>query len=173
MLTRLTAVVLTFALAACSAPPSAVPAPSDALPYQVEVVREGQFEVLGEPEISTAPDTAAGKVSAHTNAQLISESTTLKAERGATFGFTYLIKGVPDGELPGFEMRALHPPMTGPSGKTTTESRADTEVFGEQGVAVNDIIYVLAEPFEVLPGKWTLQLLYKGKVVVSRQFVLQ
>jgi hypothetical protein len=139
----------------------------------VEVVREGQFEVLGDPEMSAAPETAAGKVGSHDSVQLISESKTLKAVRGATFGFTYLIKGVPDGEMSRFEMRALHPPMTGPSGKTTTESRVDTQVFGEQGVAVNDIIYVLAEPFEVLPGNWTLQLLYKGKAVVSRQFVLQ
>jgi hypothetical protein len=149
MLTRNAAVALAFALAACSTPPPAPSTPTDDLPYQVEVVREGQFEVLGDPEISAAP------------------------VRGATFGVTYLIKGVPDGEMSGFEMRALHPPMTGPSGKTTTESRVDTQVFGEQGVAVNDIIYVLAEPFEVLPGNWTLQLLYKGKTVVSRQFVLQ
>ena len=173
MLTRVTAVAIALALAARSSPPPAAPAAADTLPYQVDVVRVGQFEVLGDPEISAAPDTAAGKVSAHSSVQLISESTTLKAERGATFGFTYVIKGVPDGEFPGFEMQALHPPMTGPSGKATTESRVETQVFGEQGVAVNDIIYVLAEPFEVLPGNWTLQLLYKGKVVVSRQFVLQ
>jgi hypothetical protein len=167
MLTRNAAVALAFALAACSTPPPAPSIPTDDLPYQVEVVREGQFEVLGDPEMSAAPETAAGKVGSHDSVQLISESKTLKAVRGATFGFTYLIKGVPDGEVSGFEMRALHPPMTGPSGKTTTQ------VFGEQGVAVNDIIYVLAEPFEVLPGNWTLQLVYKGKAVVSRQFVLQ
>jgi hypothetical protein len=62
--------------------------------------------------------------------------------------------------------------MKTPSGGTATVSTAGTSVFGEAGVATNDIVYRLSEPAELLPGRWTLQLLYKGQVVLTRNFDL-
>jgi Domain of unknown function (DUF3859) len=103
----------------------------------------------------------------------ISAETVFKAERGKSFGFTFRITGLPEGPTPDFEMRAVHPPMKGPSGSTSSVSTAATEVFTDGGVAENEILYTLSEEFEVLPGQWTLQLLFKGQPVISKRFTLQ
>jgi hypothetical protein len=65
-------------------------------------------------------------------------------------------------------MRALHPPMKGEDGKRRTVSTAPVSLDAEQGVAENDLVYTLSDAAEVLPGRWRLQLLDRGTVVLAR-----
>lgn len=157
------ACVLAFhADAAGSAPPR----------FKIDVWRIGQFKITGQITNTAAPDTAAGQTSEHSGAELISSETKLKAVQGAVFGYSFRLRGVADGVNADFQMRVLHPAMRGRDGKTQTVSTVPLEVYGVAGFSEDDILYILSEDFEVLPGKWTLQLLHKGSVVISREFQL-
>lgn len=152
---------------------NATSATSPKLPaFKAEIVEEGVFKQIGKPVIVSSPNTASGKIAEHSGIELVEPTKRLRAVQGVIFGFRYRISGVANGENSGFEMRALHPPMKSHSGQMETVSTAETFVIGEGRVATNDIVYSLTEPSEVLPGKWTLQLLYRGQVVLSRDFLL-
>jgi hypothetical protein len=170
-------VVVIFALLAstgCSTSPVA-PASAPAAQSQeivAEIVDLGVYETLGETIDTPAPNTAAGKVGEHGGLNLLRAATSLKAERGISFGYRYRLRANYEGEVSGFEMHVIHPSMRGVDGKLHTSTTAPTELFFDGGVADGDIIYILSEQFEVLPGAWTLQIRYKGTVVISKTFQL-
>jgi Domain of unknown function (DUF3859) len=137
------------------------------------VLESGVFELTGDTVDSDAGRTAAGKVSEHKGVKLVRDTLTLDARKGVAFGFRYRLTSNREGPLPGLEMQVSHPPMRGVDGKTHTLSTAPTSVEFESGVAENDIVYILSEDFEVLPGAWTLRLLLDGNVLISRTFLLK
>ncbi len=142
----------------------------------VEVWQEGVFETVGELQREAEPRTAAGTVSTYERIRLLRSTLSLEARKGATFGCRERVKaGVarPDGPMHGVEMRVLHPPMRTPDGRVQTVSTAAIDWFFEGGVARDDVMYTLSEDFEVLPGRWTLQLLLDGQVLASREFTLR
>lgn len=143
------------------------------LPFTADIIAEGEFRAVGIQAPVNAPNTAAGIVGEHLGLELVKSTRRLRAVQGVTFGFQYRIHGVANANNPGFEMRAIHPPMKSHGGGIETVSTAETYVYGTGGIAINDIVYTLSESSEVLPGKWTLQLLYRGQVVVSREFDLE
>ena len=137
-----------------------------------DITEFGLFEPLGDQNDREVASTAAGKVSTHDNSRHIETTTTFKARRGLVFGLRYVVKGLPDGEHEGFAMRAVHPPMAGPSGRTTTVSEAPISLFSEGGVAGDDLFYKLSNDYEVLPGQWRLEVLYRGQVILTKSFLL-
>lgn len=150
--------------AQAAAPPS--------FPFQIEVLDEGQYVAMGDVITRPSGSAAAGRVGLHDGMRHISSSREVAAKLGTVFGFTYRVKGLPEGKVHGFEMRALHPPMQSPSGKTSTVSSAPVVLDSELGEAYNDMKYRLSEQRELLPGTWRLQLLYRGNVVVTRDFTV-
>lgn len=175
-MTRLAPIAMVAALlgflAACLASPGMARAQDAPLPFKVELIDTGIYEVGG-VEVRAAPGTASGKVATLEEIRLIQITSEVPAKLGSTFGFRYRLLGVPEGPLGSLSMRALHPPMRGPDGRVTSTSSADTEVDGVRGVGEGAVAYTLSEPFEVLRGTWELQLLYKGKPVLARTFVLK
>lgn len=143
------------------------------LPLRAEITEFGVYEALGEEVQLPAPRTALGVMSVHDGFKLLFSETTLEAAKGATFGFRYTIYGAPDGFIEGLESRAIHPPILGGTGPSTTQSIVETYVFSEFGEAKGIVIYSLDLPSEIRPGEWTLELLRDGQVLVSQRFLLQ
>ena len=137
-----------------------------------EILEYGIFEVLGDRIDEETATAAAGRVSAHESSRHLETTTNLRAHRGVTFGYRYRVLGLSDGEHEGFEMRAVHPPMTGPSGRPSTISQAPTYPYSENGVASSELFYSLSKDFEVLPGEWRLEILFRGRVILSKSFTL-
>jgi hypothetical protein len=142
-------------------------------PFRAVLLESGIFRIDGPVTDEPAANTAAGRISEHEGARLLEATDRVKAKLGMSFGIRYRLDGVKDGEVTDLQMRTLHPPMQGPSGKPQTRSTASTVVDGAGGVAEGDVIYTLSEPFEVLPGRWTFQLLYKGSVILSKDFTVE
>ena len=84
-----------------------------------------------------------------------------------------MLKGPYEGAVSGFEMHVDHPAMRGVDGRTHTTQTAPIEIDFEKGVAHHDIVYILSEDFEVLPGEWALEIRFQGKPVLSRRFTLR
>lgn len=149
---------------------AARPAP---FPFQIEVLDEGQYTPVGQMVIRPSESTASGRAGVHEGMRHISPSREVEARLGAVFGFTYRVKGLPEGKVHGFEMRAIHPPMQSPGGKVSTVSSVPVVLDSELGEAYNDLVYRLSEERELLPGKWTLQILYRGNAVLTRDFTVR
>jgi hypothetical protein len=141
--------------------------------YKAEIYETGIFETVGEVRSVDAPQTAPGKVGEYSGIKLVEATTSFATKKGLTFGFRYRVTGPKDGEVQGFEMFVMHPPMRGTDGKMHTIQSAPIELFFENKVAKDDVVYILAEDFEVLPGTWTLQVRLAGKPILSRTFVLK
>jgi len=163
---RAALLALLFAATSCWAQAKVVP-------LRAEILDAGIYEVVGAVETRPAPGTATGSAGLHEELRLIQAGLTLKAVRGVTFGFRYRLLEVPDGPVPGLELRALHPAMRGPDGRVSRSSAVSTEALASGGEARGDVAYTLSEAFEVLPGDWELQLVHRGRVILSRQFKLQ
>jgi hypothetical protein len=139
----------------------------------VEVLEEGAFETKGDVASVEMPQTAAGKIGEYSEIRLVKAGTEFKATKGLTFGFRYKLHGPFKGPMIGYEMHVIHPPMLGQDGKMHTTTTAPLELYFVDGVARDDIVYILSEDFEVLPGKWTLQILLDGKTLVSKDYLLR
>lgn len=169
-LVALRALVLTLLV---GLPLMTVPVSALQLPVQAEITEVGVYESLGEEIIVAAPRTAMGIMSQVEGFRLLFPATTLEAAKGATFGFRYQLVGVPDGIIDGLELRIEHPPIVGGFGPSETESVMDALAFGVNGVAEGTIIYSLDEANEIVPGRWTLEVVLRGRALVSQVFLLQ
>lgn len=133
--------------------------PPSTFPFQAEVLEEGVFVATG-----------AGRGPF----RLAEPTRTVTAMRGTTFGFRYRLTSLPGRHVPGFSMRVVHPPTRSPGGgKPRTTRSVPHFIEAEQGVAEGLIVFAVDEPAEVKPGRWSLQLLYRGGVVLTREFVLK
>lgn len=137
-----------------------------------EMVEFGTYKVSGNVEYRAAGRTAAGKIGDHESEELVLSTTVLRAELGAAFGFVYEIRGPYDGEAKGFEIRAIHPALRRPDGRLNSTSTAEVPLFFEGGRVKNTLVYRLSEPYEVAPGTWTLQVLFRGRPLLSKTFTL-
>ena len=88
--------------------------------FKVEVVAEGTFEQPKDVRNTPAPNTAAGKAGQYSGLpKHLATTRKLKASQGVVFGFRYRITGLPKNKNFVFEMRAIHPSITGPDGKSS------------------------------------------------------
>jgi hypothetical protein len=139
----------------------------------VEILEEGSFEIRGEVVDIDAPQTPAGKTGEHSEIRLLKSGSEFTAAKGLTIGFRYKLNGPYKGPMMGYELHVIHPPMLGQDGKTHTTTTAALELYFVDGVARDDLVYMLSEDFEVLPGKWTLQILLDGKPLISKDYLLR
>lgn len=160
-------------LAALLFMPDSQAATTQSTPFRVEVLDEGQYVPVGSVRVKPSDRAASGRVGSHEGLEQVSSSREVSAKLGTTFGFRYRVLGLPEGEADGFEMRAVHPPMASPSGKISTVSSAPSPLLSEGGQAFGDLVYRLSEPSELLPGQWILQILYRGQVVINREFTVR
>lgn len=152
----------------------AMGAVSERLGFKVDVIAEGTFEQPKDVNNVPAPNTAAGKIGEYSGSpKLLATTRKFKAQQGVVFGFRYRITGLPKNTNLTFEMRAMHPPMSGPDGKPSELSAAPIDIYTGNGTYEDDLVYVLSEPSEVLPGRWILQLYFDGKHMASREFLLE
>lgn len=142
-------------------------------PVTGQVIVEGVAVTGGVQEDVKAPHTAAGRKSTFDTIRFVKRTNRIPANLGVAFGFEYQLTGLPVAVPLSFEIRAIHPPLTGKDGKVRTISTAQMEVFSDDGTYQDALIYRLSEPYEVVPGRWILEMLFEGKQIFSREFILE
>ncbi len=144
---------------------------ADFVPSLIEthVLRYGVYETVGDVEHFPAEETADGTrivaESVHLDTSLV-----VPAEVGLSFGFEYELAGFIPGTNEHLKMRAIHPPMRNPRGEWQTVSTTAFDAFGWNGRVDDSLLYRFSEPHQVLPGEWTLQIIYFGEVLISKIF---
>jgi Domain of unknown function (DUF3859) len=134
----------------------------------VELVEFGTFRKTRSNGLMSAPNAIAEMEHAVVDAKLIKETTTIPASIGTSFGVRIKVTGDPDGAVVKFTGRCTHPKLSDPvSGRSSTTEEWDCyPVIGRTGY----IGYTFDNSWELVPGKWILQVFYGAKLVAKKEF---
>jgi hypothetical protein len=118
------------------------------------------------------PKTAVGFTSSGPGRSVFEKRTTeIPAVQGVTFGIRYRIEGSP-GKPVTVEEIIRHPPMTRPDGTVLREERTKDQVSPADGVVDQKFLYLLREPYEVVPGDWSLTVAIDGTTAIEQHFTI-
>ncbi len=101
---------------------------------------------------------------------LIEKTANIPLKKGITFGIEWEAQGLPDIPIK-IAMRVKHPQTTKPDGTISTGFDEMLPFFPEKGrIEKRGDYYSLTEDWEMLPGEWSLTMLYEGKVLCEKVF---
>jgi|SRR3954449_5551560 hypothetical protein len=124
---------------------------------RITIVESGLLEARKIDQVTT-PGTASGHTSVLDSVVFYESSRRVPARVGVQFGVRYRITGAPSGQASTIRTRWLVPApgMRNPlTGKVTRVDEADeTVVMGTDRLAG----YKFGQPWEIVPGLWTLEL---------------
>lgn len=101
--------------------------------------------------------------------RLIQKTQKIPAVRGTSFGIFYQISGMPMGAIEHITI-VIHTPQITPPGKTpyTSVTYQRTVTIGQQHYSG----YTFDEIWEMVPGYWTFQFIYRGQVLNQGTFLV-
>jgi Domain of unknown function (DUF3859) len=96
------------------------------------------------------------------------EGTTISLKKGVGFGFLWSVTGFPQS----FEViyRYEHPPVTRPDGKTLSGYEEPLRHDTLNGSMETTDCYFLSEDHELVPGQWSIAVVYEGKTVAKQDY---
>ena len=134
-----------------------------------EIVSVGTYEV---DSVSTERDSDGVLQHAVTNVRQIAGTTTIPLRLGVTLGIQYRIVGAPDGALvPLRRVYRFPPPGARPPGSPAplALSSAPDRVTVNATFAAT---YTLEEPWELMPGRWVLEIWDGDRKLGEQAFTL-
>ena len=147
------------ATAACSAAGAAEP-------QQMPVVRYGEFVADVSGPVPRPPgSTGVSDGSEVANVEFVRATGRVEARLCAVFGMTVAVKGAEPVQV---TRRLVHPLFVRPDGREGTVETTE-DVFSS---GLHDVIYILDEPWEAVPGTWTFSVLFEGAVVAEQSLEL-
>ena len=153
--------------------PAASCAPAPATQPMARVIDYGIVRLVGPFDRHVDPTTATGFTSTGPGRSVFEkQATEVPAVQGTTFGFRYRIEGIQPGHPLIVEEIIRHPPMTRPDGTVLSEERTKAQVSPADGVVDQKFLYLLREPYEVVPGDWSLAVAIDGTIAIDQHFTL-
>jgi hypothetical protein len=133
----------------------------------VQVVEFGSFRKTNRG-LYTAPRSIRGMANSVNGATLIERTTEIHASKGTSFGLRVRVTGQPDSTAARFTCRCIHPKFTDPaSGRSSTVEEWESQaIIG--GIAY--VGYAFDNSWELVPGKWTIQIFYGATRVARKEF---
>lgn len=160
-LSRLPVAALVLVLAALLTAATAAAAP------QVTVREWGHYDTRRSGITHKAARTASGAVHPVTGRKLVKRTQEIFGQPGRSFGIEIDLDGFPAGSVK-LTIRTLHPPLTNPkTGRTTSVSEYDWPVSGRRRVYFG---FTFDDRWEIAEGAWTIQILYRGRVLAEKKF---
>jgi Domain of unknown function (DUF3859) len=133
-----------------------------------EIVDYGVIKKIISQGLLDAPNTLTGKTNNAIVDELVQSTTTIKASIGTTFGIFVKLLGELEGAVVTSHFRCVHPKLIDPvSGHTGETDEWDGPL--RIGVA-RYLSYTFDNEWELVPGKWTIQVLDSGKVLAEKTF---
>jgi len=123
-----------------------------------------------EVKIVKAEGTAAGKRRISEDAEILENTTQIPATIGKGFGIRYVINGKPDGRQINIRVKVAHPPMKNPEKEKAVTISEYTRKAKIGTIIWND--YTFDEEWELVTGKWTIQIYYKDQKLLEKTFTV-
>lgn len=131
------------------------------------VIASGLCEQRQITEKYAQPQSAAGYATLGDLA--ITQATdTIPLRKGVAFGFTWRAEGLP--KVVRIKYVIEHPQITKPDGTKLTRFEESVERETQNGVLQTIDCYALSEDHELVPGLWSLAIVYDGSVLAKRTF---
>ena len=135
---------------------------------ELKVIDYGLYKASNEASISDT-NSPTGEVRSGGTFKLVEQSDTISAKLGNAFGFRFSIPK----ELQQTQLKYVYsfPEMRNPNtGRSYTnfESLGGAKGHGPS----SGIFYNLTDPWELVPGKWTIQVFVNDRKLLERQFTL-
>jgi len=136
----------------------------------VEVIEFGTFQKTQSRGDVSAPNALGGQMHAVTDAVLVESTTDIHAHRGTSFGIRIKLVGQPDGLIVPCTAKCFHPTYTDPAtGRSSdVEQWPNFASIGRAGY----IGYTFDEDWEIVPGRWTIQLFVGSQLEVEKTFTV-
>jgi hypothetical protein len=136
-----------------------------------EIVEFGIYKIERSGEHIQIPSTASGGVKTATWAHLVTATNRVPAEVGTTFGCHFVVKGEPTNAAVTLEIVVEHPPFEKTAGqKTGTVDKVPWQYVIGQKVGYT---YTFDEPWEAVPGDWSIQVWYRQKKLTEQKFLVE
>jgi hypothetical protein len=132
----------------------------------------GIMETAGEVVVSRTPETTSGLTRTATVMNVVDQTSRIPAQIGIRFGFKYLVTNFPASTEIVLTKITKHPLIQKPDGTTSHGyAHADHRMTSPQGTTVEDVHgYGFDHPYELVPGKWTVELWYEEQKLVEHTF---
>ena len=150
----------------CAQPPAMRPT--------VRLIEYGIIRPVGPFVHHSDPATAAGFTSRGPGNSVFEQRTTdVPAVLGVAFGIRYRIEAIRTGQAIVVEEIIRHPPITRPDGTVLSEERTKNKVTSDTGFIDQKFFYRLGQPYEVVPGDWSLAVAVDGVTAIDQHFIVR
>jgi hypothetical protein len=137
----------------------------------IEIVDYGTYTARSEAHIA-APGTAAGRWNTLGNIQHAVTTQAVPAQLGTRFGFSYIVVGEPQGTPVSLHVVNIFP-SPGLNNPANPHPKDRDEY--DRTVPVGEELYTgyrFDHDWEVVPGVWSFQLWYEGRMLVEQKFTI-
>jgi hypothetical protein len=118
-----------------------------------------------------AEKTATGDWNVIETAGIVKRTTDIPASLGTRFGILYVVKGEPTGQIVNLQKITIHPGLKNPEKKEFVY-KSNYLIEAEIGIPRHSG-YGFDHEWEVVPGKWTIELWYKGRKLAEKTFAVR
>ena len=137
----------------------------------IQLLEYGTFRKLASTNDVSEPGSLTGARHAVSKVALIECATNVQARIGTSFGFRVKFPGNNSNEVVSCTAKCLHPRLTDPSsGRSSEGDQWDTSgLAGQDGY----IGYTFDNDWELVPGRWTLEVFQGSQLVLEKTFNVQ
>ena len=136
------------------------------------IIEYGIYEVLERGTQYEHKESIAGYAEEGGHVKLVEKTTRIPLKKGIGFGFKWEARGLLNMPIK-IAMRVKHPLTAKPDGTKSTGFEEMLPFVPEKGrIEKRDDLYILSEDWEMLPGEWTLSMVYDGKVLCEKVFTI-
>ncbi len=134
----------------------------------IQLLEYGTFRKLASTNDVSDPGSLTGARHAVSNVALVESTTNVQARIGTSFGFRVKFPGKNSNEIVPCTAKCLHPRLADPSsGRSSEVDQWDTSgLAGQDGY----IGYTFDNDWELVPGRWTLQVFQQSQIVLEKTF---
>jgi hypothetical protein len=140
-------------------------------PIRIQIENYGLYQLLGKNEQSFSPGSTAGYGSV-INTRFIEQVKTITLKKNEVFGFKYSINDTStEDEWVPVVVHIKHPQTTNYLGQVSYGfSEKSAAKLKSDGRYHNGAFYIFTEEYEMIPGEWTVSVIYRNEFVVRKRF---
>jgi hypothetical protein len=137
----------------------------------IDITEYGVYSMQAEKS-AAAPSTAAGSIDEASSVDLVQATTVVPAQLGAAFGFRYKMSGPP--KMTVTLKNVTHVPAPGMRNPQTGNVTL-TDTFFQDRKIVGEYyrLFRFTEPWEIVPGLWTLEIWEGDRALASQGFLVK
>jgi hypothetical protein len=134
------------------------------------IVEFGIYEVVKKGIQYEHKESTAGFAEQGGEVALVKRTTEIPLENGIVFGFDWEADGLPGMPIK-IIWRVKHPQTVKPDGTVSMGFDEELRVEPKEGrIKKRTDCYILGEDWEMLPGEWSLSVVYEGRVLCEKVF---